>query len=144
MDINIQAVELIKHYEGFMAETYHCPGGALTIGYGHVIQTNESFTNVTITQSAAEELLKQDMENAANSVRRIIKVPLNENQFGALVSFVFNLGATNFQNSTLAKLINQEEHLKVPSELIKWVHVGGKPLRGLVRRRLEEALLYVS
>lgn len=140
--INAIGFELIKHFEGFSATPYKCPAGVTTIGYGHVIKPGEHFT--TITQELASQILMLDIRSAEASVNHLIKVKLNRNQFSALVSFVFNLGHGNFASSTLQKVVNQQAHLDVPSELIKWRLSQGKPLKGLLRRRVQEALLYLS
>lgn len=81
---------------------------------------------------------------AEQAVNHLVSARINRNQFSALVSFVFNLGSGNFKNSTLLKVVNAENHLDVPNELIKWRNASGKPLLGLLRRRLAESVLYLS
>ncbi len=83
-------------------------------------------------------------EAAKRSVLRLITVPLTNSQFDALVSFTFNLGGGALQRSTLRRKVNREEHDDVPAEFLRWVWAGGKKLRGLVRRREAELLLYQS
>ena len=136
------AINIIKKYEGLQLRVYTCPGGKETIGWGHVVKPNESFRYITDAQ--AEMLLMKDIRDAEEAMLRFIKVPLNNNQKCALISFIFNLGSGNFQSSTLLKVINEERHLDVPEQLIRWVFVSGKKFRGLMRRRCEESLLYVS
>lgn len=79
---------------------------------------------------------------AEQAVCRLIKVPLTDGQFDALVSFTFNLGSGALQRSTLRRKVNHEEHEEVPDQFMRWVWAGGKKLRGLVMRREAEASLY--
>ena len=141
--INDAGLAIIKKYEGLKLEPYICPGGYLTIGYGHLInQDTEEFD--TITEKEAEELLKQDVAQFEAIVNGIVDVELNDNQFSALVSWTYNLGGKNLQNSTMLKKINNNQHLEVPSEMLRWIFAGGSALLGLLRRRIEEARLYVQ
>jgi GH24 family phage-related lysozyme (muramidase) len=131
------ALDLIKQFEGFRRKVYRCPGGYWTIGYGHVLRAAEELAEVT--QDEAEILLCQDAGIAGRAVNRLIHVPLTQNQFDALVSFTFNVGAGALQRSTLRRIINREEHTQVPQELMKWVRAGGQVMPGLVRRRERES-----
>jgi lysozyme len=97
-----------------------------------------------IGELAAQALLSKDVWSAERSVLRLIKVPLTDGQFDALVSFTFNLGGGALQRSTLRRKVNREEHGEVPEQLMRWVWAGGKRLRGLSRRRKAEAALYMS
>ena len=83
------------------------------------------------------------MEAAERSVLRLISVSLTNGQFDALVSFTFNLGSGALQRSTLRRKVNREEHADVPTEFMKWVWAGGRKLKGLVKRRQAETLLYL-
>jgi lysozyme len=138
-----RGITLIKSFEGFAATPYLCPGGYYTIGYGHVIQKDEIFSD-TIDHSIAIKLLKKDVKISEMAVLRFIDTPLHQSQFDALVSFTFNLGAGALQRSTLRRKINRNQHDDVPNELMRWVYSGGKKLAGLVRRRQAESLLYSS
>jgi len=142
MKINQAGLDLIKQYEGFSAEAYKCPAGKLTIGYGHVILPHESFG--VIDKMIGEIYLKQDVEKAEGAVKRLVSASLNSNQFSALVSFVFNLGSGNFAESTMRLLINQGLFRKVPAEFGRWIHTNGEPLRGLIKRRADEACLFLE
>ena len=136
---------LIKRFEGFAPEVYVCPGGWPTIGYGHVVRDGEQDRYADgIDEATAEELLRRDVEVAERAVLRLIRVPLEDGQFDALVSFAFNLGAGALQRSTLGHKVNREEHDDVPAEFRRWVWAGGRQLKGLVRRREAEAELYAS
>lgn len=139
--ISHNGLALIKQFEGFMAEPYLCPGGYWTIGYGHVIKNPKDYP-YSLTRDEALELLAQDVAVAERAVVRLIRVPLTNSQFDALVSFTFNLGAGALQRSTLRRKVNREEHADVPAEFHKWVWAGGKRLNGLVKRRKAEALAY--
>lgn len=104
-------------------------------------QEREKFTN-GITEPDAKILLQEDVGIAERGVLRLISVPLTDGQFGALVSFTFNLGAGSLQHSTLRSKVNRQEHEEVPVEFMKWVWGGGRKLAGLIKRRGEESILY--
>ena len=136
---------LIKRFEGFAPGIYICPGGWPTIGYGHVVRDDERERFADgIDEAAAEELLRRDVEGAERAVLRFIRVPLADGPFDALVSFAFNLGSGALQRSTLRRKVNREEHGGVPAEFRRWVWAGGRKLRGLIRRREAEAVLYAG
>jgi lysozyme len=136
-------INLIKRFEGFEPEIYLDAAGLPTIGYGHLLRAGEAemFKN-GISPEAGEALLIKDVLFAEQAVLRLIRVPLTDGQFDALVSFTFNLGSGALQRSTLRRKINREEHEEVPEQFMRWVWAGGRRLRGLMRRRKEEAVLY--
>jgi lysozyme len=138
---NKAGIELIKHFEGLHTEAYLCPANVWTIGYGH---TQGVRKGQVITEAEAEQFLIEDLSSAESSVERLIACALNENQFAALVSFTFNLGAGNLKTSTLRRKLNGGDYDAVPSELARWVKAGGKTLPGLVRRRAAEGELFVT
>ncbi len=145
--INEAGLRLVKKSEGFYPDAYLCPAGVPTIGYGH---TDGVSLGQTITEAEAETFLKEDLEAAAKDVERLITAPLTDNQFSALVSFVFNLGAGSLQSSTLRKRLEAGNYEAVPGELNRWVKatdpVTGekKTLRGLVKRRAAEGALWLT
>ena len=139
--ITQEGLDLIKRFEGFSSTVYMCPGGYPTIGYGHVVKKHEDFSN-GINEVKAENLLRQDAGIAERLVLRLIHVPLTDGQFDALVSFTFNLGGGALQRSTLRRKVNREEHGQVPAQLMRWVWAGGRKLKGLIRRREAESILY--
>jgi len=141
-NINFSGLKIIKQFEGFSTTPYLCPANKLTIGFGHVILPKEKFKQITMQQ--AEQILAQDLAFAIKAVNDVIGITLNHNQFSALVSFVYNLGRAAFATSALLRAINKEDHLNVPAELIRWKMAGGKPLKGLLLRRMAEATLYLS
>ena len=141
--ITDDGLALIKRFEGFAPEIYICPGGWPTIGYGHVVRDHERERIVDgIDEATAENLLRCDVEVAERAVLRLIRVPLQDGRFDAFCSFAFNLGAGALQRSTLRRKVNREEHEAVPREFRRWVWVGARKLKGLMRRRATEAGLY--
>ena len=141
MKTSDKGIDLIKKYEGFRAKAYKCPADKWTIGYGHTL--NVKSTDV-ITLDEAESFLRQDVEFAEKEVNRH-NLNINQNQFDALVSFVFNLGVGNFARSTLLRKIKSNANdPTIRKEFERWVYAGGKVLNGLVRRRKEEADLYFT
>lgn len=134
-------VELIRHFEGCRFDAYLCPAGVWTIGYGHTADVKEGDS---IDQEAAEAFLIEDLETFEQAVTRLVEVPLTQQQFDALVSWTFNLGAGNLAESTLLKKLNNYQYAEVPEQMMRWVRAGGQVLEGLVRRRAAEAALFQS
>lgn len=138
--INAAGLELIKQFEGFSAQVYADVAGKKTIGYGHLVKAGEAWQS--ISPEAAEALLREDLHIAQRGVERYIAAPLTDNQFSALVSFTFNLGAGALQRSTLRQKINRYEQDAIAPEWRRWVWAGGRRWAGLLRRREAEILLY--
>lgn len=136
-------IDLIKNFEGFSATPYVCAGGKNTIGYGHVIKPEERHHKI-IDQDFAEKLLIGDLAVAEHAVKDLISVPLNQNQFDALVSFTFNLGTGSLQKSTLRKKLNRGDYLGAANEFDRWVYAKGTRLMGLIRRRKAERELFLK
>lgn len=138
------ASALIKKFEGLSLKPYKCPAGYNTIGYGHVIKPHEeSLLSQGIVESAAEIILRGDMNLANQALNRLVSVGLNDHQRAALVSFVFNVGAGAFQASTLRQKLNRSEYACAAEQFLRWVHGGGRQLPGLVRRRHAERELFL-
>lgn len=133
--------ELIKSFEGLELEAYLCPADVWTIGYGHTGNVKEGDS---ITKAEAEALLEKDLAVFRNGVTRAVKVPLNENQFGALVSFAYNLGIGSLQSSTLLKLLNAGDYAGAADQFLRWNKSKGKVLTGLVRRREAERAVFLT
>lgn len=131
---------LIKTFEGYRGEAYLCPAGVPTIGYGHTAGVE---LGDTCTRAEAEEFLKEDLRTAENTVNAQ-DLDLNQHQFDALVSFVYNVGSGNFQNSTLLKMLKDDTTARegLEDEWKKWKYSNKKVLKGLVRRRAAEWSLY--
>ena len=139
--INSLGLEIIKNFEGFSPRIYFCPAGYKTIGYGHKLLAGENFE--LISKIKAEELLIKDLIIAENAVHRLVYEGLNDNQFSALVSFVFNLGSAAFQRSTLRQKINYSESINdICYEFLRWCYCNGKYSKGLYKRRVHETQLY--
>ena len=139
MKMSKKGIELIKKYEGLRLTAYKCPAGVWTIGYGHTKGVKEG---QKITNSQAEELLKEDLRVFENGVNKW-NLQINQYQFDALVSFAFNLGLANLGKSTLLKKVQANPQDKtIKDEFLKWVNASGRKLEGLVRRRNEEAEMY--
>ena len=141
MKVNFVGKDLIKKYEGCKLEAYKCPAGIWTIGYGHTGQ--DVFEGKTITQQEADSLLSKDLTRFEKFLNRIIKVPINQNQFNALASFTYNLGMGALQNSTLLKKLNNNDFIGAANEFDRWVYANGKKLEGLIKRRKEEKELFL-
>jgi len=139
MNISKEGLSLIKKFEGCELEAYKCAAGVLTIGYG---STKGVKKGDTITQEEADKLLLHEMEEYEGYVNKLVEVNLSQNQFDALVSWVFNLGPANLKASTLLKVLNSKDYEGVPAQIQRWNKAGGKVLEGLIRRRNAEALLF--
>tara|TARA_R110000824_G_scaffold44036_1_gene128433 strand:+ start:774 stop:1331 length:558 start_codon:yes stop_codon:yes gene_type:complete len=142
MEIGKRGLNLIKEFEGLRLDAYlPTPVDIPTIGYGHTL-SNEAELGMTITEEEADRLLRNDLFWVEDSVHYFVKVDLNQNQYDALCSFVFNLGATNLERSTLLKKLNEEDYEGAGLELLKWDFQGRTKLRGLTRRREAELELF--
>ena len=132
---------LIREFESLRLEAYRCPAGVLTIGYGHTAGVKEGDR---IDKRCAEYFLDKDLEDVEAVINR--ECPgVNQNQFDALASFVFNLGVKKFLPSTLLKCVKANPgNPNIRGEFLRWVKAGGVTLSGLMRRRRREAELYFS
>lgn len=139
--ISEKGLNLIKKFEGFSPLEYTCVGGKRTIGYGHLLGKDEAFP-CGVSEQTAEILLKDDISFAEKAVLKNVRVPLSQNQFDALVSFVFNVGERNFRLSTLLKELNAGHYDACPAEIKRWVYAKGTVFSGLTRRRKAEADLF--
>lgn len=143
MNISHKGVELIKLFEGCRLETYLDAAGIPTIGYGstgpHVR------IGMKITKEEAEQLLLEDLKRFEAGVAEQVTVPLNQNEFDALVSFSFNVGLGALNRSTLLRMLNDGASKEVvASQFLRWNKVNGKPLEGLTRRRKAERALFLA
>lgn len=139
-------IELIKSFEGFRSKPYLCPAKVPTIGYGATFYPNGNkvtMNDVPINEEQATNLLKDMLTGYEKSVDSFVRDDVNQNQFDALVSFTYNLGAGSLKMSTLLKKVNADPNdPTIKAEFMKWVKAGGKTLPGLVKRRTAEAELY--
>lgn len=130
---------LIKSFESLRLRAYKDAVGIWTIGWGH---TAGVMPGDVVSERQAEAYFEDDLADAVRSVRRRVAVPLDQGQFDALVSFVFNIGDRKFADSTLLKRLNVGNYAGAEAWIQRWVYAGGKKLPGLVRRRSAEAELF--
>ena len=142
MKISAAGIELLKQFEGCRLTAYQDSVGVWTIGFGTTTGVKEG---QTISQVKAEEYLRFDLAIFEKAVTESLKVPVNQNQFDALVSFTYNVGVSAFRSSTLLNLINEKTDKKVvAAEFSKWVKAGNQTLPGLVSRRKAESELFLK
>lgn len=143
MKLGANGARLIKNYEGLRLTAYK-PVAAepyYTIGYGHM--GPDVKRGMVITKERADQLFLQDVKRFEAAVNQFVTVPLNQNQFDALVSFAYNVGVHNFKTSSVARFLNQRRYDLVPARLNLWVRgANNVVLAGLVRRRREEGQLF--
>jgi len=149
MKIGQKGLQLIKDFEGWYSTPYRDPIGIAAIGYGFTYylpnRRKVKMDDPPLTRIEGEAMLLEILSNYENDVKRLLMKKLNQNQFDALVSFTYNLGATNLARSTLLKKINTNpEDTRIVEEFLKWNKAGGKILPGLIRRRQAESDLYFS
>jgi lysozyme len=138
-----KGLEFIKHHEGLETKAYPDPGSAdghpWTIGVGH---TNGVKKGDTCTVEQAMAWLREDVQGAEAAVSRLVKVPLTQDEFDALVSFVFNVGAGAFEKSTLLRMLNDEDREGAAAQFDRWNKNDGKVMAGLTRRRKDEREMF--
>ena len=133
---------LIKKFEGLSLNAYQDSVGVWTIGYGHT--GTDVYAGLTITKEQAENLLEQDIAKHETPVQNM-GVELSQNQFDALVSFVFNMGVGAFRTSTLYKKVSANPNdTAIADEFRKWIYAGNIKLNGLVSRREKEIEMYFA
>lgn len=146
--INEAGITLIKDFEGFIGSVYRDPVGKETIGFGHLCQkkgcAEVKYKQPLTRDGTGEQLLKDDIPNYTSCLGQNIKVKLNDNQWAALTSFVFNLGCGSLRESSLLRRLNAGENPNTVAaqEIPKWNHAGGSVLPGLTRRRNAEVALF--
>ena len=140
--MQIQNDELIKKWEKLELTAYlPTPNDVPTIGWGH---THTTKMGMTISRRRAQELFDQDVLWVEQAIADHVKVPLNQNQYDALASWIFNVGATAFKKSTLLRKLNAKDYEGAAQEFPRWNKQKGKVLRGLVRRRAEEMEYFLT
>lgn len=146
MKISEAGLQFIKSKEKYASKPYTCSAGRLTIGYGHVIQPNESMKFVN--KEKAEKILSDDVGKVEDELSKLITIPLKQNQYDAIVSLVFNIGINAFYRSTLRKRMNNREWNEIPKEISRWnkISVNGKKVvsPGLKNRREEEVKIFLT
>jgi lysozyme len=158
VNVSEKLIEMIKHDEGVKTSPYQCPALLWTIGVGHVIDPNHAKVKLADRKQLAipngwdrvlnmvevNDILKQDLARFETGVHRLCPGDMTQGQFDALVSFSFNVGLGNLQNSTLRMKHNRKEFGAAAEEFLKWNKAGGKVLKGLDKRRRGEKALYES
>lgn len=148
LQVSQDTLNLIKRFEGFEDKAYVDPGSLgkpITIGYGTTRINGAPITlGQTITESEAERYLRTDVNKFAEDVRKLVKVKLTENEFGALVSFAYNVGPGNLQASTLLRNINEQRYIAGSNQFLRWTKASGKELKGLIKRRQAEKQLFLK
>jgi len=142
MKIGEQGLDLIRKHEGLRLKAYICPGGKLTIGYGHT--GSDVAAGMTIDNAQADALLLKDVERFEKSVNEMVDVEMTQAMFDALVCFAFNLGAGSLKSSTLLKKLNANDKPGAAEEFLKWNKAQGKVLNGLTARREGERALFLA
>lgn len=145
MKTSQSGIDLIKRFEGLELEAYQDIAGVWTIGYGHI---ETAKPGMRITEREAEALLQRDLKPREQAVGRIVSVPLNQNEFDALVSFVYNVGVEGFRRSTARRRLNSNDRIGAADALTWWnkATVGGvlREVTGLTRRRAAERALFLT
>lgn len=141
-------IQLIKHHEGVRYKPYTCPAGLWTVGVGHLIGNGKSLPrewNKTFTQAEVDGLLKYDLTRFERGICKMLpNVFLRQHEFDALVSFAFNLGLGTFQRSTIRQALLRGDKEQAMASLMKYCRAGGKILKGLQNRRLDERKLFLG
>jgi lysozyme len=158
MNVSPKAIEMVKHHEGVRFKPYRCPARLYTVGVGHVmypeqgklkIEDRDGFPlrpedNRVWTKDEVDAILKADLARFEKGVATYCTVPLTQGMFDALVSFSFNVGLGTLQRSTLRSKLNRGDKLGAAEELLKYCLGGGKILKGLQNRRIDERAMFLS
>ena len=142
MTTSALGIALIRQFEGLRTCAYLDAAGIWTIGYGHT--GDEVRSGARIDAAQADALLRQDLGKAEETVRSLVTQALAQASFDALVSFVFNVGASAFAGSTLLRRLNAGDVEGAAAEFERWQYAGGRVLPGLLRRRIAERTLFLS
>ena len=143
--VNKAGIDLIKSFEGLFLKPYLDPVQITTIGYGTIKYPNGKAVTMkdpAITEAQAVEYLEHEVNEKAAAIEKMVKVPLNDNEFAALTSFAYNVGSGALEKSTLLKLLNGgSNRTQVADQFLRWNKAGGKVLLGLTKRRAADACL---
>ena len=158
MNVSPKAIDMIKHHEGVKRKPYQCPARLWTIGVGHVmfpeqgklkIEDRDAFPMPaaamrTYSMEEVDGILRSDLDRFERGVERFCPVPLTQGMFDALVSFSFNVGLGTLQRSTLRQKLLRGDKEGAAEELLKYCMAGGKILKGLQNRRIDERAVFLS
>lgn len=139
MIISKNGLDLIKQFESLQLKAYKCSANVWTIGYGHTKNVKEGDR---ISQDQANCFLMQDLYSVERAIVRLVKVKINQNQFDALCSLIFNIGISAFNKSTLLAKLNKEDYVGAAEQFRRWNKVNNVVMAGLVRRRQAEEDLF--
>ena len=146
MIVSKNGLDLIKEFESFKSKPYLCPSQKATIGFGSTYYPDGkkvTLQDKEITEQKAFEILEFIAnKDFGSNINKVVKVPLNQNQFDALVSFAYNIGNGNFNSSTLLRWLNQGNYKEASLQLLRWNYSNGKVLNGLTKRRKAEKALF--
>jgi len=143
MNLSAKGLKLLKDSEGFRDRVYADVVGVRTIGYGHRIKPGEDFLG-GINLTRGEALLAEDVAAAEAAVAHLVRVPLTQGQFDALVDFVFNLGMGRLASSTLLEYLNAGKYNPAAWQLLAWDHAGHVEVAALKARREAEFNLWMQ
>jgi lysozyme len=135
-------IALLQRFEGFRNTPYLDAGGKLTIGYGHLIRPDQTYTQLSADE--ARDLLLADVQVAEAEVKRKVRVKLTQNQYAALVSLVYNIGSGQFERSELLRRLNGGDMAGAADQFLRWSKVRGRELPGLYDRRATERELFLT
>lgn len=158
MNVSPKAIEMIKHHEGVRVNPYRCPAKLWTVGVGHVmfpeqgrlkIEDRDAFVPPPeamrkYTMEEVDGILRSDLDRFERGVERFCPVTLTQGMFDGLVSFSFNVGLGTLQRSTLRAKLNRNDKEGAAEELLKYCMAGGKILKGLQNRRIDERAMFLS
>lgn len=139
-EVNEAGVRLVQEFEGCRLDAYRCPAGIPTIGYGAT--GPDIRMGMVWTQEEAEARLIEDVQRFADAVERALTVDVSDNEFAAMVSLAFNIGAGAFRKSTLLRLVNDGHFEAAAQQFERWNRAGGRVMVGLTRRRRAERALF--
>jgi len=158
MNVSLKAIEVIKHHEGVRFKPYRCPAKLWTVGVGHVLYPDQAKIpldkrdayplraedNRTFSKEEVDGILRIDLARFEQGVTKYITVPLSQGMFDCLCSFSFNVGLGTLQRSTLRQKLNRGDKEGAAEELMKYCMAGGKVLKGLQNRRIDERAMFMS
>ena len=146
MIVSKNGLDIIKEFESFKSKPYLCPSQKATIGWGSTYYPDGkkvTLQDKEITEEKAFEILEYIAnKDFGSNINKVVKVPLNQNQFDALVSFAYNIGNENFNSSTLLRWLNQGNYKEASMQLLRWNKSKGIVLNGLTKRRKAEKALF--
>jgi lysozyme len=158
MNVSPKAIGMIKHHEGVRQKPYRCPARLWTIGVGHVLYPEQGKLKIDdrdgfplrpeddrkFTMDEVDAILAADLQRFERGVEKFVSVALTQGEFDALVSFSFNVGLGTLQRSTLRAKLNRNDKDGAADELLKYCLAGGKILKGLQNRRIDERTMFFS